>query len=144
MESLKSTKSKITRGSFLYLLDAPEYQHDKPYYYTGPLPEGQEHLRTNLQYEKHENIEFHDMRGNEAFFTLDRHGFEMTKFPPLSRGSDNALPLNDYMEFVAGYMKEHMKAEFAVSYNYKVSHVFNSGCLLTALSAGATSGRCGT
>ena len=127
MESLKSTKSEITRGSFMYLKDVPEYQDNKPYYYTGPLPESQEHMRTNLHYENHENIEFHDIRGNESFFTLDRHGFEMTKFPPLSRGSDNALPLDDYMEFVAAYMKRHMKAELAVSYNYKVSHLLHYG-----------------
>jgi hypothetical protein len=125
MEPLKSTKSKTVQGSFLYLKDALEYQDTKPYYYTGPLPEDQEDMRTNLQYEYRGNIDFHDMRGSEASFTLDKHGFEITKFP-LTRGSDNALPLDNYMEFVAAYMKEHMKAEFAVSYNYKVSRILQS------------------
>jgi hypothetical protein len=120
MESLKSTKPDPTRGSLLYLKDVPEYEDAKPYYYTGPLPEGKEHMRTNLQYEKHDNINFHDMRGNEGSFTLDRHGIEMTRFPPLLRGSDNALPLNDYMEYVATFIKEHMQAALAISYNYKV------------------------
>jgi hypothetical protein len=69
-------------GAVQFLKPLPKWNVEKPFNLTLPLPAGQPHSNTVL--ERHE-IVFGDVRGREARFSLDMHGFAFAKQVPSFR-----------------------------------------------------------
>ncbi|KAG7287563.1 hypothetical protein NEMBOFW57_007075 [Staphylotrichum longicolle] len=108
--------------SLSFLEDLPEYDETKPYYFSGPLPEEQEELRTNIRYQTLNRIPLLNLRGQEHKLDVEKHGFEIIKVPEsILRLDVRGAGRGEYMEKMAGAVKRRLNATFVVCYNYKVS-----------------------
>jgi hypothetical protein len=123
--SLLFPESPVTLAEFSYIQKSPHHNLEKPYYYSGPLPGDQGHLRTNIGFITHGKIPAYDLRGYEGLTSLDRHGFEFRVVPtttsisePVDREDKIA---EEYMEEVAAWLKKEMQAELVLCYNCRVS-----------------------
>lgn len=110
--------------SFSYLKAKEQYVTEKPYYFNGPLPPDQKHLRTNLEYKDVSNVTVTNIRGGEDTLSLDRHGFELLRLATnidLSGPTWEDLPIQDYLLEMVEVLKRKLGSELVLAYNYKVS-----------------------
>jgi hypothetical protein len=109
-------------ASFLYFKDDAKFASEKPYYYNGPISEGQEGSRTNFDYQLISNVLVQDVRGQKAKLKLEEHGLEILDFPATTNlsASWNTLPVTDYLEEVTRFVQNWMSATKVLAYNYKV------------------------
>jgi hypothetical protein len=52
----------MTKASFLYIRDSPEFAQEKPYYFSGPLDKEGEALRTNIILDAAARVPVRDIR----------------------------------------------------------------------------------
>ena len=112
-----------SEASFAFLRASELYQTEKPYYFNGDLPAGQEQLRSNLQYESIASIRLTNVRGFEDSFSLESHGFRILKLHPkvdMSGPSWDTLPIEEYLKEIASLVKTTLNAQVVLAYNYKV------------------------
>ncbi|KAF1954825.1 hypothetical protein CC80DRAFT_475553 [Byssothecium circinans] len=100
-----------------FICDDPKYEEEKPYYYSGELPPDKEQLRTNLQYDRHDNVKVYNVRGHENDIKLVEDGFEFVHFTPSAdvAGTKDAAA-SAYMEELAQMLKEKFSAELVLCY----------------------------
>lgn len=117
-----TTNHPPTKASFTFLKDIRLYEREKPYYFAGELDPAQEHLRTNIEYEEINGVNVQDIRGYEHEFYFERDGVEIVNFDcaltSLAQGT--TIPVDEYLEEVATFVKNKCQAEIAISYHYKV------------------------
>ena len=89
----------VTNGSFQYIKYSPNFDQEKPYHFGGPLAPDQEHLRTNITYEKREGIPLRDLRGLPNSATLEAHGFQF---------------LNHQTQFTAGFNEDDVVQSYVL------------------------------
>lgn len=126
----------VSTGQFEYIADLQEYAYEKPYYFSGPIPEEQEHLRSNIKYVRH-NVSLRDLRGREQDLKLEQHGFEFPRLPTklsLTIEENCMDESHAYMEEVAQWLKERLAAEMVLCYAYRVSIIPNPGRALLTIS----------
>lgn len=124
--SLLFPNSPVTLADFSYIQKSHLYDVEKPYYYSGPLPEDQEHLRTNIGFTTHTDIPTYDIRGREGMTNLDTHGFEFRVVPTATNISEPVVREDEiagaYMEEVAAWLKDKTAAELVLCYNCRVRY----------------------
>ncbi|KAJ5701175.1 hypothetical protein N7488_008723 [Penicillium malachiteum] len=103
-----------------FLNDLPEYDHTKPYNFSGPLPEELEASRTNIQYRMLHDIPVSNIRREERKFMISKHGFQFIQVPDDLikldvRGSNNQK--EEYIESITILIKELLGASFALCYD---------------------------
>jgi hypothetical protein len=109
-------------GSLFFIKDLALYDTEKPYQYGGPLEPSQEHLRTNIKVETVQRVPVHDLRQlSLTKFTLTQNSFQIMNQP--SRYADRLKTedvLQQYLEETTNLLKELLRAELVVCYNFKV------------------------
>ena len=116
-----AARQPVTVCSFDYLSRNKIYDIEKPYYFSGPLEKEQEKIRSNLTYTTHGNVQLRDLRGFEEQLVLDVHGFQLLKHTPrVSLVSPTEEQINNYLTESSAFLKEFLKAEAVISYNYRV------------------------
>jgi predicted component of type VI protein secretion system len=115
-------------ATFQYLEKSPKWDSEKPYYISGPLPQEQLHLRSNLSFSFH-SVDVKDLRsagqltGIKEHVTVESHGFELAtwKSPvPLTLDNEAQDSTEPYMAEVAKWLKTRFEAEVVISYAYRV------------------------
>lgn len=104
-----------------FLKNLLEYENSKPYYISGPLPENQENVRTNIQYETLYRVPLSNVRGFENKLSLARHGFQIMKIPNDVNDLDiRGNQKQDYVEKITGLVEKELGAPFVMCYDCRV------------------------
>lgn len=126
--SYNSRESRFKQSTYNMLLQLSQetniYDLEKPYYFSGTLEQDQENARTNLVFTYHNDIPIRDLRGVEHQLKLNIHGFQLlshTSSIDLVNPDDKQL--QEYLVEVSDFIKDQLKAEVVLCYNYRVSVV---------------------
>ncbi|KAK0646747.1 hypothetical protein B0T16DRAFT_493667, partial [Cercophora newfieldiana] len=100
-------------------INGDDFTTVKPYYYGGRLQPGQEHLRTNLTYNRVAGIEVSNVRSIKESFDLEAHGIQFFR----ATGAVEELPstseaLNDYLAALAEWIRQSLGADKVIVYDY--------------------------
>ena len=76
---LNTSQIGTQTASFVFIKNVPLYEHERPYVYTGPLPKEKEHLRSNLVYQRQDNVPIRDLRPRMHNLSLAEHGIQFLK-----------------------------------------------------------------
>ena len=104
-----------------FLEDLPEYEHTKPYYISGDLPEDCEPSRTNIQYDVQYDIPVTNLRSIKDQLHLSTHGFQFIHIPDDIASLDiRGDCTNEYIEKMTAHVKDLLDASFALCYDCRV------------------------
>jgi hypothetical protein len=109
--------------SFIKPLDL--YKHEVPYFLNiSGDSEAEQIIRTNLEYEPHENIVISDLRENglEAH-SIDMDGYAVLKHETKARVNSFDDNVQTYCEEIADLIFETCCASRVVCYDYRVSYI---------------------
>lgn len=121
-----AAKAPVTLAEFDYIADLDKYEHEKPYYYSGPLHCDQEQMRSNIEHDRRGSIQVRDLRGLEDQLSLERHGFEIQQLPSnvgLTFDDEVEDRIQDYMLETSDWLKQRFQAECVLCYAYRVLKV---------------------
>ncbi|KXG48432.1 uncharacterized protein PGRI_023020 [Penicillium griseofulvum] len=109
-----------SRINLNFLDDLAEYDHTKPYHFSGPLSKELEPSRTNIQYRMLHDIPVSDLRREERKLLISKHGFQFIQVPEDVikldiRGSENQK--QEYIESITILIKQLLGASFALCYD---------------------------
>lgn len=111
----------VTNGSFQYIKYSPNFDHEKPYHFNGDLDPDQEHLRTNITYERRHGIALHDLRGLPKSATLETHGFQfMNHQSQFTDGFDDDEVVQSYVLETLDLLKEFLGCDTVLCYDSRV------------------------
>ena len=111
------------QASIHFLAHREVYRTEKPYSlrYTG-----EENIaQTNIELDKHDDISIHDIRGRESEFSLEKHGFTISKLSSrmLYRNfSDPEQVIAIYLHEVASHLKKLLGARHVQIYEHLVRY----------------------
>lgn len=112
------------QASVHFLARSEVYRSEKPYSlrYTGEelIP------RTNIKLDKHDDIRIHDIRGREYEFSLEEHGFMVSKFESRMLYQDFSDPeriIAIYLHEIASHLKIMLGARHVQIYEHLVSYL---------------------
>ena len=111
------------KASIYFLVHSDVYRTEKPYSlrYTGE----EQLARTNIELDKHDDIPIHDIRGREREFSLEEHGFTISKLRSrmLYRDfSDLEQVIAIYLLEVASHLKTLLGARHVQIYEHLVRY----------------------
>jgi hypothetical protein len=122
MESICRERPNLrsSKCSFSYI-KADEYESEKPYYYSAPLPAEEEHLRTNLKYSTVDDITVVDVRDVRDQISLDKQGFEYFDAPAnLTYAALAEKGLEVYLKDATSFLRFRLNAQLILVYDYRV------------------------
>ncbi|RWA10870.1 hypothetical protein EKO27_g4235 [Xylaria grammica] len=103
-----------------FLRDLDEYESQKPYYISGPLPNDLADYRSNIQYDLVNGVFISNLRGHEKKLSLEKHGFQIIEVSEAIGSLDvQGQERNEYIEKMADLLKERLHADLVLCYNYK-------------------------
>jgi hypothetical protein len=109
-------------SSIDHLADIPLYKTEKPYFV---MPSATDQIEedfatSNLEFERHDNIHFSDVRGCEDEFNLETSGFQIIPHVAKNLVLDSVDQLEAYKTEIEVWLKELFGAEHIVCYETKV------------------------
>ncbi len=111
----------VTTGSFQYIKYSLNFDHEKPYHYLGTLDPDQEHLRTNITYEKRQDIPLRDLRAQLKSATLGTHGFQFMRHQSrFNSGFDDDEVVQSYVLETLDLLKEFLGCDNIFCYDSRV------------------------
>lgn len=108
----------VTPDSFHYVAPLEIYGFEKPYLSRLPCIAGLK--RTNIVAKKH-CIQIFEISGHEAFFTLDKAGFEFAKSPIAMQEWTSSSVRTDYVPSLQTWVKQYLRCTEVIVYAYNVS-----------------------
>lgn len=110
-------------SSMEFLSDIPLYDVEKPYYVmpSADADFDPEFATTNLEFTRHQDILFRDVRGHEAEFSIEKNGFQILKHESKNTILETVDQLNAYKFEIEQMLKELFKGVHAVCYESKES-----------------------
>jgi uncharacterized DUF497 family protein len=103
-------------------INAQDFIDIKPYYYGGDLQPDQEHLRSNITYQKVPSIEVTDVRPCKSQFNLEVHGLQFyDATDPIRELPQSPDSIEAYLSNIATWVKSCLAAEKVIVYDYAVS-----------------------
>ncbi|KAI5803613.1 hypothetical protein DFH27DRAFT_610668 [Peziza echinospora] len=97
MNSAAEFNDDVVLSELSYLAPLPLYQTVKPYHISGQL--NHVYPRTNLVFNLHQDIKFHDLRSRKTRLSLERDGFKYLDWDFLQdlKASPDALSVNGFL-----------------------------------------------
>ena len=110
-------------ASIHFLAHREVYRIEKPYSlrYTGE----EQVAQTNIELDKHDNIPIHDIRGREREFSLEKHGFTISKLSSRMLYRDFSDPeqvIAIYLHEIASHLKKLLGARHVQIYEHLVRY----------------------
>lgn len=119
LQSVRTSLASI-EGSFAYLKPLDRYQHEKPYFYSGPLAPEEEAQRTNLAYDEHTMV-VKDIRGHEQELDVEKHGFAfVSHHSGIDLSSRSEEGTHAYINETCSLMQDILDAERVICYDFRV------------------------
>lgn len=123
IQSLNTSNIPSQRVPFVYIANASKWESEKPYYISGPLAPQQEHLRTNLEYERDEQTvyDLREIKTNTP--TIENDGFELVSYNcPVSVSLDTGEKdqTADYLVATSEWLQNRFGADRVLCYAYRV------------------------
>jgi len=106
-----------------FLRDLSEYDEVKPYHISGIIPADHESSRTNMQFEKRNQIPFYNLRGQEHKLSIEKHGFEIITVPKdISHLDFKDLQKQEYINRMTEMVKRRLGATLVLCYDCRVRY----------------------
>jgi hypothetical protein len=97
-----------------------EHKNEKPFYSTIPFS-APGAVQTNYGSVEKEVV-FHDIRGHESEFTLEKHGFEYAKLPTtFTEWRDGAKVKAEHFGEIEEFLKKKLNAKKVILFDHSVS-----------------------
>ena len=105
-------------ASLSFIKDLPLYQTEKPYNIELIDVEGQP---SNLEFDTHDDVVMHDVRGNENLFNLRTHGFSFLKRPSqISAKPGTPEFIEQYLMEGVQIIQQELGTEKVIGYDLRV------------------------
>lgn len=111
------------QASIHFLAHSEIYRTEKPYSlrYTGE----EQIAQTNIELDKHDDIPIHDIRGREREYSLEKHGFTISKLSSRMLYRDFSDPeqvIAIYLHEIASHLKRLLGARHVQIYEHLVRY----------------------
>jgi len=107
--------------SLEYLIPLPLYEIQKPYQVYTHIADVPESEKTNLAFEKHENVLINDVRGHEDDFSLEENGFEYVTAPcEADLTSQDPVQMEAYLAETKAFLETKYEADRVFCYDFRI------------------------